>query len=411
MKASNTNKISGYVWRYDVTLQELMTFMGIMILSTLDPTPGRDIQYIFQHPSKYPYTKKMKFYRFRQIKSSLHCSNNEVEKKSQDYLFKVRPLLNTLKATLGKYLNAGDEFALDESSCPCRSKYGRALIFYNPSKPTGKYHFRFYLCCCSSTYCILRLRVHTRNTSDLADGYNKNATSKSTCAEEQNDTVSADDDDDDDDRNDISEENENHNSKTTNLILDMTKPFFGSGRTMTMDNYYGGAEALVKLKENGVLARCTYRQNRKHSCPFVRMTKKDSQPYKRGSYKVAANRQHGIVAYGWLDGNPVHLMSTADGTGQTYVKRQVHSSKQLVNAPIGIKRYNNAMQAVDRTDQIMRLFALVQRYHSKKWYKQMFFALVDFGTTNANQHFFCGIQKRNSTVITDLYIWRTLAMI
>jgi hypothetical protein len=104
-------------------------------------------------------------------------------------------------------------------------------------------------------------------------------------------------------------------------------------------------------------------------------------------------------------------MSTADGTGLTYVKQQVHSSKQLVNAPIGIKRYNNAMQAVDCIDQIMRLFALVQRYHSKKWYKQMFFVLVDFGTTNGNQHFFCVIQKRNSTVITNLYICRTLAMI
>eukprot|EP00957_Ditylum_brightwellii_P174569 13292150-Ditylum_brightwellii.AAC.1 len=67
---------------------------------------------------------------------------------------------------------------------------------------------------------------------------------------------------------------------------------------MSMDNYYEGAEAVVKLKENGVLACCTYRQNRKHSCPFVRVTNKDSQLYKQGSYKVADNRQHEIVAYG-----------------------------------------------------------------------------------------------------------------
>jgi hypothetical protein len=97
-------------------------------------------------------------------------------------------------------------------------------------------------------------------------------------------------DDDNDDDNDISEGNEKDNSKTTNLILDMAKPFFGTYRTMSMDNYYGGDEALVKLKENGVLARCTYWQNRKHSCPFVRMTNKDSRLYKWGSYKVAANR-------------------------------------------------------------------------------------------------------------------------
>ena len=90
----------------------------------------------------------------------------------------MRPLLNTLKKTLGLYLNVGDEIALDESSAACHSKYGRALIFYNPSKPTGKYHFRFYLCCCATSYAIIRLHVHTRNTCDLADGYNPDATER-----------------------------------------------------------------------------------------------------------------------------------------------------------------------------------------------------------------------------------------
>eukprot|EP00957_Ditylum_brightwellii_P084833 6450214-Ditylum_brightwellii.AAC.1 len=80
------------------------------------------------------------------------------------------------------------------------------------------------------------------------------------------------------------------------------------------------------------------------------MTAKDSRLYKQGSYKVANNKQHEIVPYGWLDGNPVHLMSTTDGTGLTYVKQQVQSFKKLVNAPIGIKWHNNAMQTVDHID-------------------------------------------------------------
>ena len=52
-------------------------------------------------------------------------------------------MLNTLKTILGSYLNVRDEIALDESSHTCLSKYGREVIFYNPSKPTGKYHFDF----------------------------------------------------------------------------------------------------------------------------------------------------------------------------------------------------------------------------------------------------------------------------
>eukprot|EP00957_Ditylum_brightwellii_P039425 2982795-Ditylum_brightwellii.AAC.1 len=53
---------------------------------------------------------------------------------------------------------------------------------------------------------------------------------------------------DNDDDNEISDENEEDNSKTKHMVLDMAKSFFGSGRTVSMDNYYEGAEALIKLK-------------------------------------------------------------------------------------------------------------------------------------------------------------------
>eukprot|EP00957_Ditylum_brightwellii_P052145 3953953-Ditylum_brightwellii.AAC.1 len=77
----------------------------------------------------------MKYSCFKQIKLCLHCNDNEEEDGSNDYLFKVRTLLNTLKTTLGLYLNVGDEVAFDESSVAYRSKYGCSLIFYNPTKP------------------------------------------------------------------------------------------------------------------------------------------------------------------------------------------------------------------------------------------------------------------------------------
>jgi len=65
---------------------------------------------------------------------------------------------------------------LDESSWACRSAYGRALIFYNPMKNTGKYHFRFYCLCDGTTYSVLRFKIHTHNNSDTGDGLNANLT-------------------------------------------------------------------------------------------------------------------------------------------------------------------------------------------------------------------------------------------
>eukprot|EP00957_Ditylum_brightwellii_P011062 838678-Ditylum_brightwellii.AAC.1 len=83
------------------------------------------------------------------------------------------------------------------------------------------------------------------------------------------------------------------------------------------------------------------------------MTPKDSCQLTCGSYKVACNKEYGIATYAWLDGNPVHFMTTADGTGVTHVSHQVAREKLQINAPTVIPKYNNAMQDVDCIDQLM----------------------------------------------------------
>jgi hypothetical protein len=43
------------------------------------------------------------------------------------------------------------------------------VIFFNPTKPGGKFHFRFYMMCSSSSYACVRLWMHTKNKSDVAN--------------------------------------------------------------------------------------------------------------------------------------------------------------------------------------------------------------------------------------------------
>lgn len=70
---------------------------------------------------------------------------------------------------LPAYVDLGDEVALDEASVASRSRYGQDVIFLNKTKPGGKYHFRFYMICCSTSYICIRLKMHTKNSSDVAD--------------------------------------------------------------------------------------------------------------------------------------------------------------------------------------------------------------------------------------------------
>jgi hypothetical protein len=84
-----------------------------------------------------------------QLRSVIHLNSNLTEEKGKDALQKTRPLLNILKKTIGVFLIPGSELSLDEASCASRSSYGRELIFFNPAKNYGKFHFRFYLLCCN----------------------------------------------------------------------------------------------------------------------------------------------------------------------------------------------------------------------------------------------------------------------
>jgi hypothetical protein len=70
---------------------------------------------------------------------------------------------------MGAFMISGSELALDEASAASQSNFGRQVIFYNPAKNCGKFHFRFYILADASTLAELVLKVTTRNDSNPHD--------------------------------------------------------------------------------------------------------------------------------------------------------------------------------------------------------------------------------------------------
>ena len=354
-------------WASRLTLKELFTFIGILIQMTMRPTPGQTYTNCWQDKRWHPYTDVMPLRRFQAIRGMLHMSEKGFpEESSNDALYKVRPLLNALKKTLGDYIIPGSDLALDETSVACRSKYGRSLIFYNNTKPSGKYHFRFYALCDSDSYSCLRIVIHTRNGSDRADGY------LGVYAEAVND----DDDDDDHDDDQITEL-----GKTTKLVLDIARPFYHTGRVINMDRYYTSPEVFLELRKQGLYARGTCMTNRRMFPKVVTFTEAEARKERRGSCRLAVNQENNLVAIGWIDGNPVHLITTADGTN-------VQQEQRRQSAPTAVRKYGHGMQAVNRFDQLMSLYSLAKRHAFKKWYLKLTMALLDVGMINAEIHYF-----------------------
>ena len=102
---------------------------------------------------------------------------------------------------------------------------------------------------------------------------------------------------------------------------------------------------------------------------------------------MASNEQFNITAFGWNDGCPVHLLTTADGGRLSSVQHCIGSQATIVQALVAIGKYNHSMQAIDCHDQLHQLFSLTAQHEFKKYHKVLMMALFDFALVNADIHY------------------------
>ena len=134
-----------------IRIEELFQFYAIMIQAVVKPTPGTEIIECWRYPDYFSACKGMSVNRFRQIRKCLHWIEKNKTSRLQDTCYKVRPILNYLNLTLGRYIDPGESLAFDETTCPMRSNYAGNIISFDPTKPKGKFHIKFFTLC-ENTY-------------------------------------------------------------------------------------------------------------------------------------------------------------------------------------------------------------------------------------------------------------------
>ncbi|GMF31536.1 unnamed protein product [Phytophthora fragariaefolia] len=134
----------------------------------------------------------------------------------EDAAARIRPVPNLPKIIEGWYLHVGRDVTLDEASVACRSRQGLHMIVYNPMKPTGKYHFRLYMVCCSTTWIALNYKLHC-NRSDILNRLGGVVDPlEAQSLREELDVV----------------------SKIRQHVLEVTRPLFGTNRIVNMDGRF-----------------------------------------------------------------------------------------------------------------------------------------------------------------------------
>jgi hypothetical protein len=222
--------IAGYKWK-PVTLPNVMTYFGILIYGMLYSQTGQRMREAWDSPYQNAWTKFISKGHYLQITLVLHFTDdNEVGKMEKDSLHKIRPLLAIMKKTIGGYAHLGREHSFDEATVACRSSYGRHLIVYNGSKPTGKFHFKIYMMCFAETNLTHKINIRARDNCNKED------------SKEEEDKDSA-----------------TEMTKIDALTLEMCRPLFGMWSVINIDNYYMSATCAMKLRAKGVLCRGTIR--------------------------------------------------------------------------------------------------------------------------------------------------------
>ena len=433
--SKNSNSKNSYK---EVKINELMVFYAIIFQMAMKPNPGSRYTSCWSESNKKWYTacQHMSRKRFMEIRQSLHWVNNQMtqftstdpETGKLDTLYKIRPFLNMMDFTFKKYVEPGTELSLDETCVAIHSMWARALTFYNPMKPKGKHHLKFYTLCENDSWCCLvlkmcfRFKKQQKNSEEKDDTSKDDTTNESKVLESDDEDDAGDDNESDHNLSDFDEGNEivdsdvennflfkklggsNSNSKTQNekmaqktvqTVTDLCRSYKGSGRVINMDNLYTSPLVFLKLKEMGLYARGTVRTTRKYLPRFIKYLKKDTKHLKRGSYQYAVNEPSGMSMHCWNDNHPVHVLSTADSTHVDVVSRKTGKDKIEVACPETIKNYNKNMQAVDQFNKLMSLFSLSNAHTFTKYYKKVAMVLMDFCLVNAYLHHKLYVESEN----------------
>lgn len=326
---------------FDVTVEELKKFFGIIILTGYHTLPRERLYWSLDEDCSVPIVSRtMSKNRFMEIKKFLHFCDNESAAESTDKMFKVRPLADIL---IKKFLQWGlvhELLSVDESMI---KYFGR-----HPSKQfiKGKpvrFGYKNWMIASADGYCY---------SFDIYCG-------KST----------------------LETGNEPLGSRVVKLLLNkiQAEP---SEHIVYFDNYFTSFGLLKELREAGFRATGTVRENRTKKCPLASV--KDMKKRKRAEFDYRFDVINKVLFVRWLDNSVCTMGTNFDRVfplGKVKRWDTTEKKKLDMNIPHVFQNYNKGMGGVDQADQSVAVYRSAIR--GKKWWWVIFTYMLDLAVANA----------------------------
>lgn len=279
--------------------------------------------------------------RFFLLRNNLHIVNNlEKPNDCKDKLFKVRPLLDSIRKRCHE-LEVEKDLSIDEQMVPFRGQFSIKQYVKGKPNPWGIKIFVL----CGRSGLMYDFIVYQGSTTEfdefLLNKFGLGATSV--------------------------------------LHLSQRIP---EQRHLYFDNYFTTYNLLEILKYKKINAAGTIRVNRFNKPPLI--TDQQAKKKPRGFSEEIVSEGSEIILCKWSDNRSVVLASNFIGKGEEdEVKRWNKTNKQYVHVkrPQVVKMYNRSMGGVDKLDHLIALYRIYVR--SRKWTLRMFFHGVDLAIVNS----------------------------
>jgi hypothetical protein len=167
------------------------------------------------------------------------------------------------------------------------------------------------------------------------------------------------------------------------VVMKLVDPYLGQGYHVFFDNFFTSPKLVEDLFLHATPSSGTCRTNREGFPKSLRDVKVWAKKLKRGSMRW--ERESNVLAIQWVDNKAVSLLTSIDSANEKAVARRRTKvggvfERVDVDQPYAFYRYNQYMNAVDRSDQMLACHNVSRKCY--RWWKTLFFHLVDMAVVN-----------------------------
>lgn len=266
----------------------------------------------------------------------LHFADNNTEPDPEDKIWKIRKIVNHLQTKFSDNFYPYQNICIDESLLLFKGR-----VFFKQYIPSKRHRFgvKFFVACDCQTGYVLNFIVYTGAYTELMN---------------------------------VDQELASAIGSPGKVVLTLLNRYLERGHSLFVDNWYTSSSLFSYLHHRKTNACGTIRKNRKH------MPNLDSKLQKGESEYRSTDT---LLALKWQDKREVRMLTTLHDSSMAGTGKLDKDGVEKVK-PKCIISYNANMGGVDRSDMMLSSVECVRK--SVKWYKKVYFHLLDLTLLNAH---------------------------